>query len=101
MTLEEMLKGIDEFFEEYTPESFCKMLEDDFDVKFKDEKVDTLVGNFEFKKSYESLWKNCNLSAVPVFKKSDFTVCSEISALYKGNENIFSENDEKFSGVAA
>ena len=46
MTLEEMLKGIDEFFEEYTPESFCKMLEDDFDVKFKDEKVDTVERGF-------------------------------------------------------
>ena len=102
MTLEEMLKGIDDFFDEYTPGSFCDMLAKDFGVEFEDEKVDTLVGNFELKMSYESLWKKWNLSYIPVFKKIDFAEYSGMSStLRNNNESVFSEDDCEYRGVAA
>ena len=79
MTLEEMLKGIDDFFDEYT-----------------------LVGNFELKMSYESLWKKWNLSYIPVFKKIDFAEYSGMSStLRNNNESVFSEDDCEYRGVAA
>lgn len=102
MTLEEMLKGIDEFFDGYTPESFCDMLTKDFGIDFEDEKVDTVVGNFDLKQSCEPLWKKWNLDLIPVFKKSDFAEYSrKSSTLCNDNEGVFSEDDGECSGVAA